>query len=48
MYLDLAIYINNLPAGTRFLVYFAMIISIPLLLWLNNVIDKRQEKKSAK
>lgn len=39
MFLETAIYINSLPPTTQFWVYFIMIISISILLFIDNKID---------
>lgn len=45
MYSDIAFYINSLPVETRFLIYFIMIVSIPLLLWLDHIVENIKWKR---
>lgn len=42
MFLETAIYINSLPPTIRLLVYLIMIISIPILLFIDSKIDNIQ------
>ena len=42
MFLETAIYINSLPSTIRLLVYLIMIISIPILLFIDSKIDNIQ------
>lgn len=39
MCFETVMYINSLPPTTQFWVYFIMIISIPILLFIDNKID---------
>lgn len=41
MFLETAMYINSLPPKVRLWVYFIMIISIPILLLIDNRIDSK-------